>query len=140
MTIHCPIACGICERAPVDLDESCPNWAHDNGCFENPGAVLKACGNSCGLEACEDKNSTQCESWSEEQCAANPGAMLRECPATCGVCRQVCKDKHESCAAWAAAGECTANAKSMRALCSSSCFVCASIELAFAGDADKDEI
>ena len=102
--------------------------------------MLKACGNSCGLEACEDKNSTQCETWGASQCADNPGAMLRECPATCGVCRQVCKDKHESCKAWAEAGECTKNAASMRALCSSSCLVCANIELALAADPPKDEM
>ena len=109
-------------------------------CHENPGAVLKACGNSCELETCQDSNSTQCEIWGEEQCAANPGAMLKECPHTCGVCRSVCKDKNDSCKAWALAGECTANPKSMRVLCPSACLICAQMELALAGDAPKDEV
>ena len=128
-------ACGV----PTS-DESCPNWARDGGCHQNAGAVLKACGKSCDLETCEDKNSTQCAIWGEEQCAVNPGAMLRECPKTCGMCRNTCHDKDESCKAWADAGECTKNAVAMRRVCPSSCLICANIELAAAQDAEKDEM
>merc|ERR1719480_652418 len=162
----CRESCGVCPPAPQptpdprpspgpcsDDNQFCRDWAASGQCETNPGYMLEACRESCGVcppapqptpdprpspGPCSDDNQF-CRDWAASgQCETNPGYMLEACRESCGVCPPAplptpgppqpspgpCSDDSEFCGDWAASGQCETNPGYMLEACPASCRVC----------------